>query len=219
MKKTLVLNGKEYGYADDNSNIYSLEGFGRYEKAGHFNSWGDVYAEPKSPFGTKEKIGRIDFCNAACKMYYYNKKVGEIDSLDNLIISGEKIGKCSGGRFEKMQTGANFLLLYFHAGLAPSSSDSFGTSLFDTFVDIIVNNSIRKANRRISKNIEKTHNETITSETEQGNKIIEKADEVNGNKEASDKNSDNQNKGIKGAIIAILALVVIVMFIAIGSRG
>lgn len=212
MKFTLILNGKEYGYADDNSNIYSLEGFGRYEKVGHFNSWGDVYAEPKSPFGTKEKIGRIDFCNAACKLYYYNKKVGEIDSLDNLIISGEKIGKCSGSRFEKMQTGAACLLLYFHAGLAPSSSDSFGASLLATFVDIIVNNSIRK-------NADKTHREIQQNITEQSNKIIEKADDVNGKPEITDKNSDNHNKGIKGAVFAIIALVVIVMIIAVGSRG
>ena len=216
MKTTLVLNGKEYGYADDNSNIYSLEGFGRYEKVGHFNSWGDVSAEPKSPFGTKEKIGRIDFCNAACELYYYNKKVGEIDSLDNLIISGEKIGKCYGDRFEKMQTGAAFLLLYFHAGLAPSSSDSFGSSLLDIIWSI---REIKRSKRSISKNIEKTHNETITSETEKSDKTIERVDDVNGSNEASDKNSDNQNKGIKGAIFAIIALVVIVMFIAIGSRG
>lgn len=212
MKFTLILNGKEYGYADDNSNIYSLEGFGRYEKVGHFNSWGDVYAEPKSPFGTKEKIGRIDFCNATCKLYYYNKKVGEIDSLDNLIISGEKIGKCSGGRFEKMQTGAACLLLYFHAGLAPSSSDSFGASLLATFVDIIVNNSIRK-------NADKTHREIQQNITEKSDKIIEKADDVNGKPEITDKNSDNHNKGIKGAVFAIIALVVIVMIIAVGSRG
>ena len=206
MKTTLVLNGKEYGYADDNSNIYSLEGFGRYEKAGHFNSWGDVYAESKSPFGTKEKIGRIDFCNAACKLYYYNKKVGEIDSLDNLIISGEKIGKCSGGRFEKMQTGAAFLLLYFHAGLAPSSSDSSGASIFG-------------ACRSIREKADKTHREIQQNITAQSDKKIEKADDVNGKPEITDKNSDNHNKGIKGAVFAIIALVVIVMIIAVGSRG
>ncbi|MBS1456095.1 MAG: hypothetical protein HP008_03425 [Clostridia bacterium] len=212
MKTTLVLNGKEYGYADDNSNIYSLEGFGRYEKAEHFNSWGYVYAEPKSPFGTKERIGRIDFCNAVCELYYYDKKVGEIGSSGNLIISGEKIGKCYGDRFGKMQTGAACLLLYFHAGLAPSSSDSLGASLLATIVDIIVNNSIRK-------NADKTRREIQQNITEKSDKTIERVDDVNGSNEAPDKNSDNQNKGIKGAIIAIIALVVIVMFIAIGSRG
>lgn len=206
MKFTLILNGKEYGYADDNSNIYSLEGFGRYEKAGHFNSWGDVYAEPKSPFGTKRRIGRIDFCNDACKLYYYNAKVGEIDSLGNVIITGNKVQKCYGGRFEKQQIGAALLLLYFHAGFASSSSDSSGASILG-------------ACRSIRKNADKTHREIQQNITEKSDKKIEKADDVNGKPEITDKNSDNHNKGIKGAVFAIIALVVIVMIIAVGSRG
>ena len=212
MKFTLILNGKEYGYADDNSKIYSSVGLWRYENVGYFNSCGDVYAEPKSPFGTKEKIGRIDFCNDACKLYYYNEKVGEIDSLGNVIITGNKVQKCYGGRFEKQQIGAALLLLYFHVGFASSSSDSSGASILGAFVDIIVNNSIRK-------NADKTHREIQQNITEKSDKIIEKADDVNGKPEITDKNSDNQNKGIKGAIIAIIALVVIVMIIAVGSKG
>ena len=216
MKTTLVLNGKQYGYADDNSNIYSLEGFGRYKKAGHFNSWGYVYAEPKSPFGTKERIGRIDFCNAVCELYYYDKKVGEIGSSGNLIISGEKIGKCYGDRFGKMQTGAALLLLYFHAGFASSSSDSSGASFFGACIGAIY------VIHSINKTADKTHKETQKIQqniTAQSDKTIEKADDANGKPEITDKNSDNHNKGIKGAVFAIIALVVIVMIIAIGSRG
>lgn len=215
MKFTLILNGKEYGYADDNSKIYSSVGLWRYENVGYFNSCGDVYAEPKSPFGTKEKIGRIDFCNDACKLYYYNEKVGEIDSLGNVIITGNKVQKCYGGRFEKQQIGAALLLLYFHVGFASSSSDSSGASFFGACIGAICGihsiNKVYKTNKetqKIQQNI-----------TAQSDKIIEKADDVNGKPEITDKNSDNQNKGIKGAIIAIIALVVIVMIIAVGSKG
>lgn len=206
MKFTLILNGKEYGYADDNSKIYSSVGFWRYENVGYFNSWGDVYAEPKSPFGTKRRIGRIDFCNDACKLYYYNEKVGEIDSLGNVIITGNRVQKCYGGRFEKQQIGAALLLLYFHAGFASSSSDSSGASILGVC-------------RSIRENADKTHREIQQNITAQSDKKIEKADDVNGKPEITDKNSDNQNKGIKGAIIAIIALVVIVMIIAVGSKG
>lgn len=216
MRFTLILNGREYGYADDNSKVYSSVGLWRYENVGYFNSCGDVYAEPKSPFGTKRRIGRIDFCNDACKLYYYNEKVGEIDSLGNVIISGNKVQKCYGGRFEKKQIGAALLLLYFHAGLAPSSSDSSGASFLGACIGAIY------GIHSINKTADKTHKETQKIQqniTAQSDKKIEKADDVNGKPEITDKNSDNHNKGIKGAVFAIIALVVIVMIIAVGSRG
>lgn len=216
MRFTLILNGREYGYADDNSKVYSNVGLWRYENVGYFNSCGDVYAEPKSPFGTKRRIGRIDFCNDACKLYYYNKKVGEIDSSGNVIISGNKVQKCYGGRFEKEQIGAALLLLYFHAGFASSSSDSSGVSFFGACIGAIY------VIHSINKTADKTHKETQKIQqniTAQSDKTIEKADDANGKPEITDKNSDNHNKGIKGAVFAIIALVVIVMIIAIGSRG